>query len=423
MLRFAISPTGDINIENLRIALLNHIVSKQTNQELLIRIDDTVKEKNIEKKDKEIIKLLDLFGIDYSRVILQSENIKYHTGMGMKLLLDKKAFNCFCSDEAIESDKQKAQEQNKPYSYSGFCENISDETKFHCNAPFVVRMKKPEHNIKFKDFIQGECEYQPYKVDSVIILNHDKSPTLNFASAVDDMLYDISTIIQEEKYLENTPKQIHIREALGYEKEIQYIDIPTIQTDTPISVQSLIDEGYLPVAIANYLVLLGYDAPCGIFTIEEALEWFDINKLSNKPVKFDKKKLNFINQEYLKTIDDMKLSKIIGYADEDIGKLAKIYIKEYSTTKDIKEKIDTIFSKKEEMKEFKEEYKILQACLSQAPFIDNFEDLKKYIMQHSKLTEEKLLKPLQYILTGAEDGPNLEDIYPFIKNYLGEIIC
>lgn len=423
MLRFASSPTQDMSIDNLRIALLNHILSKQTGQDLLIRIDDTDKEKNIEGKDKEILETLALFGIDYSRVIIQSENVKYHTGMGMKLLLDKKAFNCFCSDEALEQDKQKAKEEGKLYSYSGFCETISDETKFHCNAPFVVRVKKPEHTIQLKDVLQGDLEFTPDEVDSVIILDTNKSPTHNFASAVDDMLYDISTVIQEKKSLADTPRQIHIRQMLGYEKEIEYIHIPNIQMDNSISIKSLVEDGYLPAAIANYLVLLGYNPPCEVFTIEEVCEWFDIKKISNEEVLFDIEKLNFLNKEHIKTIDPMRLSKIIGYADEDIGKLAKLYLTECNTTKEIKAKIDLTFSKKENIQNHQEELKQIKECLGDAPFIENFNELKKYIIEKTELREEQLSTPLYYTLTGTLTGPDIEEIYPLIKNYLGEIIC
>ena len=425
MLRFASSPTGDMHISNLRIALLNYIASKQLNVELLIRIDDINKEQNIEGKDKEILETLALFNIDYARVIYQSENIKYHTQMAMKLLLDKKAFNCFCSDEALEKDRQKAEQEGKPYEYSGFCETISDETKFNCNAPFVVRLKKPEHTIKFHDFLKGDCSYEPFEVDSFIILKHDKSPTYNFASSIDDMLYDVSMVIQEEEHLCNTPKQIHVRDSLGYDKGVQYAHIPTITnlvTDNLSSVKHLVDDGYLPIAIANYLILLGYEAPKEIFTIEEALEWFDINNISKEPIEFDINKLNFINKEHLKTMDELRLSKILGYADQDIGKLGKIYLEECNTIKEIKSKIDAIFSKKEDLEDSKEEYKTIKKCLINAPFIEDFNELTKYITEKTMLTEEQLMVPLYYTLTGVKNGPNLSKIYPLIKNYLGEII-
>ena len=228
MLRFAPSPTGDMHIGNLRVALINHILSKQLNEELLIRIEDTDKKRNIKGKEEEILKLLTLFSVNFTRVAHQSENLKYHSQMAMKLLLDKKAFNCFCSDEALKIDREKAKASKQPYRYSGFCTTISDEAKFECNAPFTVRLEKPKHNIKFVDAIKGEIDNKPFDVDSFMILRQDKTPMYNFACAIDDMLFDISTVVRGEDQLPNTPKQIHIRESLGYTKEIKYAHLPMI---------------------------------------------------------------------------------------------------------------------------------------------------------------------------------------------------
>lgn len=432
MLRFAPSPTGDMHIGNLRVALFNHILSKQLNEELLIRIEDTDKERNIQGKDKDILQILNLFSIDYSRIIHQSENIKQHTQMAMKLLLDNKAFNCFCSEEALEIDREQAKKDKKPYRYSGFCETISDEAKFNCNAPFVVRLKKPEVNIKYRDLVKGKFDYEPFDVDSFVILRQDKSPTYNFACSVDDMIYNISTVIRGEDHLSNTPKQIHIRKSLGYDRDINYIHLPIIlnmetgqkmsKRDDSSSVRWLVDQGYLPVAISNYLILLGYNPPVEIFTLEEAMEWFDINKVSKAAAKFDIAKLKFINREHLKIMDNLRFSKILGYADKDIGILAKIYIEECDTVKEIKEKINTIFSTRTTIKSFEEQFKLLKECLKNAPFIDDFDELKIYITSKTDLREDNLYMPLRYILTGATNGPNLSEIYPLIKNYLGELV-
>jgi len=426
LLRFAHSLTKDLHIRDLRTALLYHIISKQNNEELLIRLDDTDTKNNIEGNEKELLELLTLFGIDHSRVTAQSENIKYHTGMGMKLLLDKKSFNCFCSNEALESDKQKAKKEGKLYSYSGFCETISDETKFQCNAPFVVRMKKPNGSIEINDTLKGKLQFEADQVDSIIILDHDKKPTQVFASAVDDMLHDISFIIQDEQIIINASQETHIRKSLGYDKEINYLHtadiLPTQDlTETP-SVRSLIKKGYLPIAIANYILQLGYSHPRDIFSIEEAIEWFDIKKLSQETSYFDIEKLKQINQKYIISLDDMRLSKIVGFADEDLGKLAKIYANEYFTTNEIKEKIQEIFSEKQVPSELKEELISLKKCLKNAPFMKEFEDLKKYAQKETNIEESKLLESLSFLLTGSKDEAKLNQIYPFIRNYLGEII-
>ena len=432
MLRFAPSPTGDMHIGNLRVALINHILSKQLNEELLIRIEDTDKKRNVDGKEKEILELLTLFSINFTRVVHQSENSKFHSQMAMKLLLDKKAFNCFCSDEVLEIDREKAKANKQPYRYSGFCETISDEAKFECNAPFVVRVKKPEKNIIFTDAIKGKIDNKPFDVDSIIILRQDKTPMYNFACAIDDMLFDISTVVRGEDQLPNTPKQINIREALGYTREIKYAHLPMIlnmetgkkmsKRDDVSSVQWLVDEGYLPVAISNYIILLGYNPPTEIFTLEEAEDWFDIDKISKSPAKFDITKLKFINREHIKIMDELRLSKILGYADKDIGTLAKIYIEECDTIKEIKEKLTTLFGKKDILKGFEKEFKILKECLQTAPYFDELSDLKKYITKQTGLKDDQLFIPFRYALTGVKDGPNLAKIYPLIKNYLGEII-
>jgi len=431
LLRFAPSPTGDMHIGNLRVALINHILANQLNEELLIRIEDTDKKRNIDGKEKEILEILNLFSIDYTRVVHQSENIKYHTQMAMKLLLDKKAFNCYCSDEALEEDREKAKQEKKPYRYSGFCETVSDEAKFQCNAPFTVRLKKPENNIEFTDLVKGEFKYEPFDVDSFIILRKDKTPTYNFACSVDDMLYDISTVIRGEDHLSNTPKQIHIRKSLGYDKDINYVHLPIIlnletgkkmsKRDDASSVKYLVDEGYLPVAIANYLILLGYNPPVEVFTLEEAMQWFDIKKVSKAPAKFDISKLKFLNREHLKMMDELRLSKILGYSDKDIGTLGKIYIEECDTVKEIKTNIDSVFSEKTNLENFEEEFKALKEYFKTSSFIDDFNQLKKDITDKTGLKGKKLFMPLRYILTGKENGPNLSEIYPLIKNYIGEI--
>ncbi len=426
MLRFAPSPTEDMHIGNLRVAIFNYIVSKQLNEDLIIRIEDTDVERNIEGKDKEILEILNLFSIEYKSVMYQSDSLKYHQKMALQLMTQKKAYACFCSDTKLDELKEESIKDGKTFRYDGFCETLSDETVLNTNAPFTVRIKKPEHNIKFTDLLKGNFDYTPFDVDSFIILRQDKTPTYNYACAVDDMIMDISIIIRSEDHVSNTPKQIHIRESLGYTKEIKYVHLPVIldaltgENDVS-SVKWLIDEGFLPSAIANYLVLIGNKTPTEIFSLEEAIEWFKIENISSSAVKFDIDKLRFINKKHLETIDDMRLSKILGFADADIGKLAKIFLEEVNTIKEIKEKIALIFAPKTSLAGFEEECLELKECLKTAPFFDDFEELKKYITEKTSL-KEQLAKPLKYVLTGANDGVNISDIYPLIKNYLGEII-
>ncbi len=431
MLRFAPSPTGDMHIGNLRVALFNYIVSSQRNEPLLIRIEDTDKERNIEGKDKEILDILGIFGIEYKELMYQSNNLRFHSMMALQLLHDKKAFNCFCRPEDLEQKREEAKEAKKAYRYDGACENLPAELTIDNMNPFVVRLKKPENAITVNDLIKGEITFSPDDIDSFIIMRQDKTPTYNFACAVDDMLADISLVIRGEDHVSNTPKQIAIRDALGYDKKIEYAHLPIIlndegkkmsKRDNASSVKWMFEEGYLPSAIANYLILIGNKPPKEIFTLEEAKEWFDINAISKAPARFDLDKLKFINKEHLRMLDAKELSRYVGFADDDIGEVAKIFLDEVSTLKELRAKIEPIFAKKEIAEEFSEAAAKMQAIIKDAPHFEEFEAFKSYIMENSGLKGKNFFKPLRLLLTGTEHGPELSDIYPYLKNYIKEII-
>lgn len=431
MLRFAPSPTGDMHIGNLRVALFNYILSVQKNEDLIIRIEDTDKERNIEGKDKEIIGILDLFGIKYRDVIYQSENIKYHRAMALQLLHEKIAFNCFCCAVTLETKREQAKSDRKPYRYDDACLSLTPEQTIDNEGSFTVRLRKPNVDVEFTDLIKGKMSFKPADIDSFIILRADKTPTYNFACAIDDMIADISLVIRGEDHLSNTPKQIAIRAALNYTKEVEYAHLPVIlnntgkkmsKRDDASSVKWLLEEGFLPAAIINYLILIGNKPPVEIFEIEEALEWFNLSGISKAPAKFDIDKLRFINKKHLEKLDDVELSRYVGFADRDIGQLAKTYLEEVSTTKELREKIGAIFAVKIIPEEFKEAAEKMKETMLKAPFFEEFNEFKSYIMKESGLKGKNFFKPLRLLLSGSEHGPELEVMYPFIKNYLTEIV-
>lgn len=431
MLRFAPSPTGDMHIGNLRVAIFNYIVSLQRDEPLTIRIEDTDKERNIEGKDKEILDILALFNIEYLNVTHQSENLKYHRGMALQLIQNSKAFNCFCSADVLEAKREEAKANKKAYRYDDTCEKLHPDLVIDNENPFTVRIRKPEKAIVVNDLIKGELSFEPSDVDSFIILRQDKLPTYNFACAVDDMLSDISLVIRGEDHVSNTPKQITIRNALNYDKQIEYAHLPIIlndegkkmsKRDNASSVKWLLEEGFLPSAIANYLILIGNKAPVEIFEMKDTLKWFDIKKISKSPAKFDIDKLRFINHEHLKNLDDKELSRYVGFADNDIGKLAKIYLEEASTLKELRSKITPIFSERVIAEEFKNSYDTLYKVIKNAPFFETYDEFKSYSMKGSGLKGKNFFKSMRIILTNAEHGPDLSQVYDCIKNYLGEIV-
>jgi glutamyl-tRNA synthetase len=415
MLRFAPSPTGDMHISDLRVAILNYIVAKQRGEEFLVRIEDSNTQKNIEGKDTEIMMILEKFAIKHDSLYHQSQRLAIHQTLAIRLLQEEKAFICKCTEQELKEAREIAKRDGVSYRYNDKCQTLAqDEYKIikESKEPFVIRIKKPKQDINNN------------KIDSFIIMRADNTPTENFASACSDMLNDISLIICKEEQLDNIQKQIYIKSSLGYEQKTQYIYLPTIlnSEDKSTSIKWLFEEGFIPDAILNYLVLIGNsNTPKEIFTLPEAIEWFDLNSISKEPIRFDISKLRFINREHLKLIDDKRLSALFGFADADIGKLAKLYLGECSTINELEAKIRPIFKPKNFDGEWGKQMRTIENIIAQAPAFETLDELKKHITNKSGLRDENLSNPLQILLTGNENSPELNKIYPLIKSYILEV--
>jgi glutamyl-tRNA synthetase len=414
-----------MHINDLRIALFNFIIASQHGETLHLRIEDVDVKEEILDKEQEIVEILSLFGITFSEMVYQSHNLKFHQQLATKLLMDKNAFSCFCTKEEIDAEKEASKITKETYQYSDKCRYLTDEEILNDERPFTIRIRRPDEDIHFKDAIEGKIHFAKEEIDSFYILYADKTPTHNFATSIDDLLSDITMVIRSKKFLENSPKEILIRNYLGYDKEVQYahlIDIlpPKGQKDVP-TLKSLLEEGFLPSAIANYLIMIGNSTPNDIFTLQEALEWFDISKISTAPLYFDISLLRKINREHLKKMPALELAKFIGYSSKDLGELAKIYTEEGSTINEIKPKIDAIFAKREPSA-YKEAYQKLSLIAQKAPFFKDYDDFRRYLEDESQLKGEAFSLSLRILLTGTETGPDLGAIYAHIKNYLGEII-
>ena len=403
MYRFALSPTKDLQTEELRVALYSFISAKKSDKKFIIQIEDSNHEKNIQGKDREILEILNLFGITYDSVHYQSNNLKFHRQLASKLLMDSNAFSCFCTEEIIETKKEQAKQNATTYSYDGTCKKLTNDEVMANETPFVIRAKKPDDK----------------KIDDFMILRVDKTATSNFANAIDDMLNSVTTIIEDEKKWLDFQKQELIRNYLSYNEKIELIKLPTMLNS--FSVKSLLEDGFMPASILNYLLLLENKTEKEIFTLDEAFEFVDVNNLTKEEVKFDIDKLKDINKKHIKLLPQLQLAKLIGYSSKDIGELAKVYLEEASTINEIKAKIDTIFSK-DKSNEFSEDIKKLKDISKNLPYFKEYDEFKDTLLKESPLDEQLFDKHLRVLLTGAESGPSLDKIYPHIKNYLGEII-
>ncbi|WP_334092085.1 glutamate--tRNA ligase [Helicobacter typhlonius] len=437
MLRFAPSPTGDMHIGNLRAAIFNYIIAKQSRQKFLIRIEDTDIARNIEGKDKEILNILNLFGLLWDNLVYQSDNFDKHRQLAQYLIDKGLAFYCYCSKEFLESKRLEAKEQKKPFRY----DMQWAELEKHTNPKPVVRLKGAESAISFIDAIKGEVRFEANEIDSFVILKDDGIPTYNFACAVDDMLYDISFIVRGEDHVSNTPRQILIHRALGYDKVLGYAHLPIIlgesgskmsKRDSASSVAWLLEEGFLPQAIVNYLVSMGNHVPSEVFKLQDTYEWFDIKHIAKSPVKFDIKRLRFLNREHFKTLNEQEFALLLDSKDPSVGALAKLHLQEASTLNEIRAKIGCIFApknimQKENDESYEQECRMLYAFLremieSHSEDLKDYESMKNALLQKSNLKGKRFFKPLRILLTGTTHGLELSELYPYLRFFLRDIV-
>lgn len=444
MYRFAPSPTGDMHIGNLRAAIFNYICSRQERTDFILRIEDTDTARNIKGKDEEIKEILRIFGISWQHYYVQSENLKHHRQMALRLVAEKKAFACFCTAETLEKKKAEAKAQGKAYRYDGTCEHLSGEEVLNNELPFTIRLKKPTQAMEFTDLIKGRLHFEPENIDSFVIMRADKTPTYNFACAVDDMLEGVSCIIRGEDHTSNTPKQEHIRASLGFEKPMIYAHLPIIlnedgqkmsKREAHSSVKWLLEQGILASAVANYLIMLGNKTPREIFTLDEAMEFFDIKNVSKAPARFDLKKLLQINREHIKLLGDEALCEALNLGtlaakfkgkERELAALARFYTQESSTINELQSKIKSIFSPKNfatlENGEFKSECETLKNLLQSVNLADDFNEFKENLSQKSALKGKKFFMPLRLVLTAQPHGPELNDLYALLKPFINEIV-
>ena len=406
MLRYSISPNADIDLNSLTVALLNYIVSQQKQCAFFIRVEDIEKDKIDESKLQDNINLLKKFAINTEVVVNQSSNLNIYAQLATNLIKEKKAFACFCNEEAYECS-QNCQE----------LEQVEIEAKVNSGQKYCVRTVEANETVSFKDTILEKVEASPKQIGNVLILRANGLPSSNFATAVDDMSASIDTIIDLEKNIDTTVKEIYIHKLLKYYNSIEYAHLLNIKNLDNISLKWLLQEGFLPDAIINYLLTLVSGEDRGLFYLPDAVEWLKLYNISKEPVEFNLEELKELNRKHLENFDSVKLSKIFGFADSDIGELLKLYLKDASTIKELDEHIVATFAPKPCTKEMQELVDIIKS----APYIESFDEFVEYLEKNSSLDKNSIIDVLRVLLTGSNKSPDLELIYKYINPYILEV--
>ena len=336
--RFAPSPTGYLHIGSARTALFNWLFAKKSGGKFILRIEDTDIQRHIEETIDLIIDSLKWLGINWDEgpdiggsfgPYRQSQRIEIYKNYAEKLLEEKKAYRCFCSQEKLEQKrKQKSKnplKDSKFFKYDRECLSIS-ESKIKENLkkslPYAIRLLVPENkDVIFNDSVYGGIKVNSGQIEDFIIIRSNNLPTYNFSAAIDDILMEITHVIRGEDHLSNTPKQILIYDALNIKPPL-FTHLPMIlgadgqklsKRHGSISIEAYREEGFLPESIQNYLALLGwaYDEKTTIFSLKDLLDKFSLENITKKPAKFDYEKLLWLNGVYIRNSDNNTLRKLI----------------------------------------------------------------------------------------------------------------
>lgn len=461
--RYAPSPTGFLHIGNARTALFNYLFARHHDGDFIIRTEDTDQKRHVEGGEQSQFDNLKWLGLEWDEgsdiggdygPYRQSERLHIYTPLVEQLLEEDKAYKCYCTTEELEEERERQYAQGIMPQYSGKCAHLTDEeraTKEAEGITPVVRIRTDQNKVyTFNDLVKGEISFEGKSVGSDwVILKRDGFPTYNFAVVVDDHMMEISHVLRGDDHISNTPKQLLVYEAFGWEPPVfghmtLIINANTgrklSKRDTEVLqfIEDYRDLGYLPEALFNFISLLGW-TPGGeeeIFSKKEFIEIFDHKRLGTSPAAFDAAKLNWISNEYMKKMDlddlvELVLTKLKekDIVSEDLSeeefehykKLTSLYQEQMSYAAQLPEVAGLFFD--EEIEWSEDELKILsgetvpevlEALKVELAEIEEFKasEISAAIQAVSKETGVKgknLFMPIRVATTGKKGGPQLGD--------------
>jgi nondiscriminating glutamyl-tRNA synthetase len=457
--RYAPSPTGHLHIGNARAALFNYLYARHSGGKFIIRIEDTDQKRNIQGGEESQLNHLKWLGMDWDESVdiggdygpyRQMERLDLYQKYTEDLLSKELAYKCYCTEEELEASREEQMEKGETPVYDGRCRNLTDEDRAAREAegrkPSIRFLVPQDRTIMFDDMVKGEVSFESSGFGDFVIVKKDGIPTYNYAVVIDDHEMAISHVVRGDDHISNTPKQILIYDALGFEqpkfghttlivnenrKKLSKRDESIVQF-----IEQYKDLGYLPEALFNFIALLGW-SPGGeeeIFSREEFIEIFDPNRLSKAPAVFDTQKLEWLNNQYMKKQD---VDRIVGLCMPHLIKAGRI--SENPTPEDLEWVKKLVALHQEKMSYgaeivgltelfFKEEIEyegdalevlqgegvpaVMESFLSQVENSESFEaeDIKAMMKAVQKETGQKgknLFMPIRVATTGQTHGPDL----------------
>lgn len=447
--RFAPSPTGYLHIGGLRTSLYNYLWARKTGGEFRLRIEDTDLARNSQEAMKAIIDAFEWVGLDYDgEVFYQSQRTEIYKEYINKLLESGNAYKCYMSKEELDELRanQEVLKQTPRYDGTWRPEVGKELPPVPVGVEPVIRIKAPQSGtIEFEDGVKGHMKFDAYQVDDYVIARSNGMPTYNFVVAIDDALMGMTDIIRGDDHLSNTPKQIVVYNALGF-KVPKFYHVPMINNpegkklskrDGAMDVMDYKKLGYLPEALLNFLVRLGWsNGDQEIFSMQEMLQLFDPSNINKSASSYNAEKLLWLNSEYIKTLSNERLIEELKFFDLDLSNYPKkneildLAKQRAQTLIELKKSITDIINIptsyeesgvkkfiKEDTKEFLEKYLLLlESNKNSLDSVEKIEEFTKPFITENGLKFPQLFQPIRIALTGGTQAPSVYDII-FILGY------
>ncbi|BAC24272.1 gltX [Wigglesworthia glossinidia endosymbiont of Glossina brevipalpis] len=439
--RFAPSPTGELHLGSIRTALYSWLFARKNNGEFILRIEDTDEERIKKISINNIIETMKLLGLNWDHgPYFQTKKLEKYNIIAKEMIYSGIAYKCYCSKNRINNLRIMQINKGEKPKYDGFCRNI--EEKNIKNKRFVVRFSNPKNGyVIFNDLIRGTLKFKNSELDDLIILRSNKIPTYNFCSVIDDHDMNISHVIRGEDHINNTPRQINIFKALKI-KCPKYAHISMIldkdrkklsKKNQSTDVMKYIKNGFLPEALLNYLVRLGWSyGNQEIFNIDEMKKLFNLKSVGKSSCIFDINKLLWINQYYIQKLSDYDISsqikKFFNKKEIDfnqgpkIENLIKIFKKKSRTLKEIFNQILFFYEDFSKVNfDLIKKYFTIDTNVHLKIFCKKLEKTSLWSVEEIKNTFfctikelnfniKKIAMPIRIILSGSEHSPSIYSI-------------
>jgi nondiscriminating glutamyl-tRNA synthetase len=479
--RFAPSPTGLLHVGNARTALYNWLFARRSRGDFILRIEDTDTERSHPRFEKQLIEDLRWLGLDWDEgpnergtrglgkgefaPYRQSDRLDIYAKHAAKLLEEGKAYRCFCSIEELEAERKSLSEKQMPQVYSGRCRNLSEKVikrNVAAALPFSIRLKIGEEPLRFQDMVRGPVEFQAEALSDPILVRSGTEkdpgiPVYNFVVTVDDALMKITHVIRGDDHISNTPRQVAIYEAFGWQVPM-FAHLSTIlgadrerlsKRHGATSIATFREMGYLPEAMVNYLALLGWGAEDGkteTFNLPDLVKNFTLERVTPSPAIFDFDKLNWLNRHYIKLSSPVRIAalaweyfggllpekddasdevlvwfvRLIGLFSPSVDHLDRLTAKalfifgfDPEVTRSKQENAEILAADSARMVLAELADRVRAHSLPVTPEI--FKQWLEEVKQATGVKGQELFHPIRIAITGSHSGPEFDKLIPVIE--------